>query len=210
MRTRNPRFTEQGVRKLGQMIRAARQSKGWSLEYFANVIDFPEATTRRLEKGQIDRPHWDLVNAIALLGIICNPSTELPFTANELMLIACEVIDSQTGQYRDNAMASSQPPSLVVFLRSWMERHGISQRQLEQMVEERELSIQALHEIQAGRVPIEDYEIFVIGGCFAETKETYEFEQLRAMAGPGPQKQSPTQEEQGNGNHDHIGNGSTK
>ncbi|WP_348229624.1 helix-turn-helix domain-containing protein [Trichocoleus desertorum] len=193
------------------MIRAARQSKGWSLEYFSNAVDFPEATTRRLEKGQIDRPQWDLVNAIALLGIIRSPLTDLPFTANELMLIACEVIDSQTGQYRDSSMASSQPPSFVAFLRSWMERHGISQRQLEQMVEERELPIQALHEIQAGRVPIEDYEIFAIGGCFAETDETYEFEQLRAIAGPGPQiKQSPTPEEQGNGNHDHIGNGSTK
>nr|WP_290224018.1 helix-turn-helix transcriptional regulator [Trichocoleus desertorum] len=209
MRTRNPRFSEQGVRRLGQMIRAARKSKGWSLEYFANVIDFTEATTRRLEKGQIDRPQWDLVNAIALLGIIRNPATDLPFTANELMLIACEVIDSQTGQYRDSSMAS-QPPSFVAFLRSWMERHGISQGQLEQMVQERELPIQALHEIQAGRVPIEDYEIFVIGGCFAETGETYEFEQLRAIAGPAPQKQTPTPEEQGNGSHDHIGNGSTK
>ena len=118
-----PVFTDYGVRLLGRTIREAREAQQPKLTLLV-LLDRLESvgvktsygTLQTLEKPKDGyHPDWEIINAIAFLGFIINPASGMPFTANELMLIACEWLDPRTGQTKQGStiMTAEQPNEFV-------------------------------------------------------------------------------------------------
>jgi hypothetical protein len=103
-RAQVPLFTHQGCIALGELVRRDRTLRFGSLEKLQQRlaelgVEVSESTLQRLERPQLGKqPSWEVVNAIAWLGFVRNPLTGRSFTTTELMLIACEWIDPQTGK----------------------------------------------------------------------------------------------------------------
>lgn len=97
-------WTKQGLGKLGEAIRTARESQGSSLGDAVDMVF--ERTGYRLSKktignveNNVGEPKYNTLVAIAAAGFIKNPATGKPFTEDEFNDIAAEVLDPFTGQY---------------------------------------------------------------------------------------------------------------
>lgn len=99
-------WTKQGLGRLGEAIRTARESQGSSL---ADAVDIVfERTGYKLSKktignveNNVGEPKYNTLVALAAAGFVINPVTGKPFTEDEFNDIAAEVLDPFTGQYCD-------------------------------------------------------------------------------------------------------------
>ena len=97
-------WTKQGLGRLGEAIRKARESQGRSL---GDIVDLVfERTGYKLSKktignveNKVGEPKYNTLVAIAAAGFILNPATGKPFTEDEFNDIAAEVLDPFTGEY---------------------------------------------------------------------------------------------------------------
>lgn len=110
-----PTFSDTGCVALGELIRRDRVARfGGSLEKLKDKLaeiglKTSETTLQRLEKPPIGkRPDWEVLNAIAYLGFVVNPTAKRPFTTDELILIACEWMDTE-GQVLKKGASMTRP-----------------------------------------------------------------------------------------------------
>ena len=97
-------WTKQGLGRLGEAIRTARESQGSSLGDAVDMVF--DRTGYKLSKktignveNNVGEPKYNTLVAIAAAGFVINPATGKPFTEDEFNDIAAEVLDPFTGQY---------------------------------------------------------------------------------------------------------------
>lgn len=97
-------WTKQGLGRLGEAIRAARESQDRSLGDAVDLVF--QRTGYKLSKktignveNNVGEPKYNTLVAIAAAGFVLSPATGTPFTEDEFNDIAAEVLDPFTGQY---------------------------------------------------------------------------------------------------------------
>jgi hypothetical protein len=119
-----PTFSDAGCVALGELIRRDRLARFGSLEKLqARLAELgvkvSETTLQRLEKPPIGkRPDWEVLNAIAYLGFVVNPSAKRPFTTDELILVACEWMNSNGQILKQGASMTNIDNEFLQLLRS--------------------------------------------------------------------------------------------
>ena len=105
-------WTKQGLGRLGEAIRTARESQGSSLGDAVDMVF--DRTGYKLSKktignveNNVGEPKYNTLVAIAAAGLVINPATGKPFTEDEFNDIAAEVLDPFTGQYCNLITGSS-------------------------------------------------------------------------------------------------------
>ncbi|WNZ23090.1 hypothetical protein HJG54_09605 [Leptolyngbya sp. NK1-12] len=96
-------FTRLGVINLGNVTRKALEEQGWDQKTFMQKLAEQghisnEWSISRFLNGKTDKPDGTMIMTLADLEICRNPATGQPYSFRELMLIACEELDPQTGQ----------------------------------------------------------------------------------------------------------------
>jgi transcriptional regulator with XRE-family HTH domain len=87
-------MTKTGCQNLGALLEKARRSKGWSLDRLVDFIrestgeTLSKAALSTLERGTVE-PKFNTLAIIAAAGYVVN-SEEIPYSLQELLLIACE------------------------------------------------------------------------------------------------------------------------
>lgn len=97
-------WTKHGLKALGAILREARKARGWSQRDLSQFVY--ERTGHKVSDRSIGNlenntgePKYNTVALIAAAGFVINPSTGKPFTEDDFIDIACEVLDPFTGQY---------------------------------------------------------------------------------------------------------------
>ena len=118
-------WTKRGLEALGEILREARKARGWSQRDLSQFVcqktgyKISDRSIGNLENNT-GEPKYNTVALIAASGFVINPATGMPFTEDDFINIACEVLDPFTGQYCEhyqhrgsfllpNTVASSQP-----------------------------------------------------------------------------------------------------
>lgn len=106
---RNPnRVTDAGKKKLGALVRKAREANDWTqdellekLRDIAKAVSDENAWSRstlsNLENGN-HSPRWNTLADVAALEFIVHPKTGKPLNEAELFWIACERMNPETGE----------------------------------------------------------------------------------------------------------------
>lgn len=103
------RFTETGRMRLGKMLKAARQTKGWSVSetqfktrgyeeglFIATNQPVPKdvgisaATVNRYERGKLDNLDWCSLSLLCFVLKPIDPVTNQPLEPTNALYIACE------------------------------------------------------------------------------------------------------------------------
>jgi len=103
------RFTETGRMRLGKMLKAARQTKGWSVSetqfktrgyeealFIATNQPVPKdvgisaATVNRYERGKLDNLDWCSLSLLCFVLKPIDPVTNEPLEPTNALYIACE------------------------------------------------------------------------------------------------------------------------
>ncbi len=103
------RFTETGRMRLGKMLKAARQTKGWSVSetqfktrgyeeglFIATNQPIPKdvgisaATVNRYERGKLDNLDWCSLSLLCFVLKPIDPVTGEPLEPTNALYIACE------------------------------------------------------------------------------------------------------------------------
>jgi transcriptional regulator with XRE-family HTH domain len=103
------RFTETGRMRLGKMLKAARQTKGWSVSetqfktrgyeealFIATNQPVPKdvgisaATVNRYERGKLDNLDWRSLSLLCFVLKPIDPVTNQPLEPTNALYIACE------------------------------------------------------------------------------------------------------------------------
>lgn len=97
-------WTKRGLEALGEILREARKARGWSqrdLSQFVYQQTGHKVSDRSIGnlENNTGEPKYNTVALIAAAGFVINPATGRPFTEDDFINIACEVIDPFTGQY---------------------------------------------------------------------------------------------------------------
>ncbi|TAG69951.1 MAG: XRE family transcriptional regulator [Oscillatoriales cyanobacterium] len=81
------RFTETGRMRLGKMLKAARQTKGWSV---SEDVGISAATVNRYERGKLDNLDWRSLSLLCFVLKPIDPVTNQPLEPANALYIACE------------------------------------------------------------------------------------------------------------------------
>lgn len=93
-----PLTTEQGKKRLGQLLRASRDGKGWSLDDLIKQVEvgtgqaIGKSTISSLERGN-STPNWDTLALLAAVEYVLFPATNTPLSAHDMFDVACEVVN---------------------------------------------------------------------------------------------------------------------
>lgn len=97
-------WTKRGLEALGEILREARKARGWSqrdLSQFVYQRTGHKVSDRSIGnlENNTGEPKYNTVALIAAAGFVINSATGKPFTEDDFINIACEVLDPFTGQY---------------------------------------------------------------------------------------------------------------
>lgn len=97
-------WTKRGLEALGEILREARKARGWSqrdLSQFVYQQTGHKVSDRSIGnlENNTGEPKYNTVAVIAAAGFVINPATGRPFSEDDFINIACEVLDPFTGQY---------------------------------------------------------------------------------------------------------------
>lgn len=117
-------WTKRGLEALGEILREARKARGWSQRDLSQFVyrktgyKISDRSIGNLENNT-GSPKYNTVALLAASGFVINPATGMPFSEDDFINIACEVLDPFTGHYCEhgqltesfllpNTVASSQ------------------------------------------------------------------------------------------------------
>jgi len=103
------RFTETGRMRLGKMLKAARQTTGWSVsetefktkgyeealfmamnQPVRKDVGISAATVNRYERGKLDNLDWRSLSLLCFVLKLIDPITNQPLEPTNALYIACE------------------------------------------------------------------------------------------------------------------------
>ncbi|HEY9851405.1 MAG TPA: helix-turn-helix transcriptional regulator [Leptolyngbyaceae cyanobacterium] len=95
------RFNSQGVFRVGEILRNAREVKGWSLQELQAYCGLPASTANGIENGFVTKIQADTLETLRVALEPQNPSTGKTYTLGELyelMLVREEEINGAKGK----------------------------------------------------------------------------------------------------------------
>lgn len=104
-------WTKRGLEALGEVLREARKARGWSQRDLSQFVyqqtghKISDRSIGNLENNT-GEPKYNTVAVLAASGFVINPGTGKPFTEDDFINIACEMLDPFTGQYRQHRESS--------------------------------------------------------------------------------------------------------
>lgn len=95
------RFNSQGVLRVGDILRNAREMKGWSLQELQAYCGLPASTANGIENGFVTKIQADTLETLRVALEPQNPETGKTYTLGELyelMLVKEEIVNSVKGK----------------------------------------------------------------------------------------------------------------
>jgi len=95
------RFNSQGVLRVGDILRNAREAKGWSLQELQGYCGLPASTANGIENGFVTKIQADTLETLRVALEPQNPDTGKTYTLGELfelMLVREEVPNGVKGK----------------------------------------------------------------------------------------------------------------
>lgn len=95
------RFNPQGVLRVGEILRNAREVKGWSLQELHAYCGLPASTANGIENGFVTKIQADTLETLRVALEPQNPETGKTYTLDELyalMLVREEVPNGVKGK----------------------------------------------------------------------------------------------------------------
>ncbi|GET41516.1 MULTISPECIES: helix-turn-helix domain-containing protein [Microseira] len=95
------RFDSQGVMRVGEILRNAREAKGWSLQELQAYCGLPASTANGIENGFVTKIQADTLETLRVALEPQNPETGEIYTLGELyglMLVREEVSNTTKGK----------------------------------------------------------------------------------------------------------------
>lgn len=95
------RFNSEGVVRVGEILRSAREAKGWSLQDLQAVCGLPASTANGIENGFVTKIQADTLETLRVALEPQNPHTGKTYTLGELydlMLVREEISTSAKGK----------------------------------------------------------------------------------------------------------------
>ena len=97
------RFSAQGVLRVGELLRHAREAKGWSLQELQAYCNLPASTANSIENGFVTKIQADTLETLRVALEPNNPQTGKTYTLGELfeiMLVREEELNGARGKSR--------------------------------------------------------------------------------------------------------------
>lgn len=95
------RFNSQGVLRVGEILRNAREAKGWSLQELQAYCRLPASTANSIENGFVTKIQADTLETLRVALEPQNPETGKTYTLGELyelMLVKEEITNGVKGK----------------------------------------------------------------------------------------------------------------
>jgi len=95
------RFNSDGVMRVGEILRGAREAKGWSLQDLQGYCGLPPSTANGIENGFVTKIQADTLETLRVALEPQNPNTGKTYTLSELyelMLVREEVSKNAKGK----------------------------------------------------------------------------------------------------------------
>lgn len=95
------RFNSEGVVRVGEILRSAREAKGWSLQDLQAFCGLPASTANGIENGFVSKIQADTLETLRVALEPENPQTGKTYTLGELyelMLVREEISTSVKGK----------------------------------------------------------------------------------------------------------------
>lgn len=78
------RFNREGILRVGDILRSARETKRWSLQELQNYCGLPPSTSSDIENGCVTKIHADTLETLRVALEPQNPDTGRTYTLGEL------------------------------------------------------------------------------------------------------------------------------
>ena len=78
------RFNRDGILRVGEILRNARETKGWSLQELQKYCGLPPSTSNDIENGCVTKIHADTLESLRVALEPQNPETGEIYTLGEL------------------------------------------------------------------------------------------------------------------------------
>ncbi|MBD2183588.1 helix-turn-helix domain-containing protein [Aerosakkonema funiforme] len=95
------RFNREGILRVGEILRGARETKCWSLQELQNYCGLPPSTSSDIENGCVTKIHADTLETLRVALEPQNPHTGRTYTLGELyelMLVKEEILNGVKGK----------------------------------------------------------------------------------------------------------------